>query len=52
MLANITLFVMTNLAELIKNLDNEEKTNATRSKILVFVEYPVGYKIELIERNI
>ena len=42
---------MTNLAELIKKLDTEEKTNATRSKILVFVEYPVGYKIELIERN-
>ena len=31
---------------------NEEKTNATRSKVLAFVEAPVRYKIELIERDL
>ena len=30
----------------------EEKTNATRSKVLAFVEAPVRYKIELIERDL
>ncbi len=31
---------------------NEEKTNATRSTVLAFVEDPVGYKIELIEGDL
>ena len=31
---------------------NEEKTNATRSKVLVFREAPVRYKIELIKRDL
>ena len=30
----------------------EEKTNATRTTVLAFVEDPVGYKIELIERDL
>jgi len=30
----------------------EGKTNATRSTVLAFVEDPVGYKIELIERDL
>ena len=30
----------------------EEKTNTTRSAVLGFVEDPVGYKIELIERDL
>ena len=31
---------------------NEEKTNATKSTVLAFVEDPAGYKIELIERDL
>ena len=30
----------------------EEKTNTTRSRVLRFVEDPVGYKIDLIERDL
>ena len=30
----------------------EEKTNVTRSNVLAFVEAPVKYKIELIERDL
>ena len=37
-----------------KNLirKTEEKTNATRSKFLAFLEAPIRYKIELIERDL
>ena len=30
----------------------EEKTNKTRITVLTFLEDPVGYKIELIERDL
>ena len=30
----------------------EEKTNAKKSKVLAFIEAPVRYKIELIERDL
>ena len=30
----------------------EEKTNTTRSTVIGFVEDPLGYKIELIERDL
>ena len=43
---------LTNIKKGFNNWKNEEKTNATRSTVLVFVEDPVGYKIELIERDL
>ena len=32
--------------------ETEEQTNATRKMVLAFVEDPVGYKIELIDRDL
>mgnify|MGYP001441179084 CR=1 FL=1 len=37
---------------LVQELGAEEKTNTTKSIVLRFVVDPVGYKIELIERDL
>ena len=43
---------LTNIKKVLIIRKNEEKTNATRSTVLAFVEDPVGYKIELIEGDL